>query len=48
MTLDLSLALLVCLGTACAGSLQGWWACRTPLGRVNWEMARARERRRDR
>jgi hypothetical protein len=46
MTLDFALALLVCLSTAAAGSLRDWWRCRTPLGRVNWELERARERRR--
>jgi hypothetical protein len=45
MTLELCVcaALGLVVGVARAAE---WWACRTPLGRVNYEMAQARERRR--
>jgi hypothetical protein len=45
MTLELALtvALGLVVGLARAGA---WWACRTPLGRVNYELAQQRERRR--
>lgn len=38
--------ILLGLFVIAARSLSEWWACRTPLGLVNHEMARARERRR--
>jgi hypothetical protein len=46
MTLDFALALLVCVALAFARSVVDYHRCRTPLGRVNWELERARERRR--
>lgn len=41
------IALLALLGllVACA-RVTAWRACRTPLGKVNYQLARARERRR--
>lgn len=46
MTLDFALALLACVAVAFARTAHDWWRCRTPLGLVNFELARARERRR--
>lgn len=45
MTTELALAVVLGLvvGLARAGA---WWACRTPIGRVNFELARVRARRR--
>ena len=43
LALALALGLLVALAR-----VHPWRACRTPLGRVNYELAQARERRRRR
>jgi hypothetical protein len=45
MSLELALVVAVGLAVAFARSAAQWWACRTPLGIVNFEMARARRRR---
>lgn len=45
MTTELALAIILGLLIALARA-QAWRACRTPLGRVNYELARARARRR--
>lgn len=37
---------LACLLVSALRALSVWAACRTPIGRVNFEMARERERRR--
>jgi hypothetical protein len=37
---------LIGLAVALARSATQWWLCRTPLGRVNFELARQRARRR--
>jgi len=44
MTLTLFIALG--LAVAFARSAGQWWLCRSPLGLVNYELARARRRRR--
>lgn len=45
MTVELGLAVLLGVVVACA-RVSVWRACRTPLGRVNYEIAQARARRR--
>jgi hypothetical protein len=45
MTVEHGVIVLLGLLIACA-RVAAWRACRTPLGRVNYVMARARERRR--
>lgn len=46
MSLELALVVAGGLAVAFARSVAQWWRCRTPLGWVNFEMARARRRRR--
>lgn len=46
MTTELALAVALGLVVAFARTATHWWRCRTPLGLVNAELARARERRR--
>lgn len=46
MTIELALVVALGLAVAFARSAAQWWRCRTPLGLVNHELARARERRR--
>jgi hypothetical protein len=45
MTTELAVAVILGLLVALA-RIQAWRACRTPLGRVNYEMAQVRARRR--
>lgn len=45
MTAELAVVVALGLAVAFARSVGQWWACRTPLGIVNVEMARARRRR---
>ena len=45
MTTELAFAVAIGLAVAFARSAGQWWACRTPLGLVNYELARARRRR---
>lgn len=46
LSLALAFTIVLGLGIAVARSAGQWWARRTPLGLVNHELARARERRR--
>ena len=46
MTVELAVVVAVGLAVAFGRSVAQWWACRTPIGLVNVEMARERERRR--
>jgi hypothetical protein len=48
MTLELALTIALGLAVAFARAGAVWWATRTPLGLVNYELARARARRRRR
>ena len=46
MTTELAIAVALGLAVAFARAGTVWWTCRTPLGRVNYELAQARARRR--
>jgi hypothetical protein len=45
VTAELAVVVAVGLAVAFARSVGQWWACRTPIGVVNVELARARRRR---
>lgn len=46
MTAELAVVVAVGLVIAFARAGVDWWRCRTPLERVNYDLARARDRRR--
>lgn len=46
LSVELGLTVLLGLLVAFARSISQWWQCRTPLGRVNYELAQQRARRR--